>query len=353
MGRKARGEAMDPTQVQIFHCTHRCVRRAFLCGNDPYTGVNYAHRRAWIRNRLEFLASVFAIDCLTYTVMSNHLHQVLRSRPDVAAGWSDEEVARRWLRLFPKRRDPDGSPAAPTPAEIHSIVSDPEALAARRGRLSDISWWARCTAENIAALSNREDNVTGHFWEGRYKSQQLLDEGAVLACAAYVDLNPIRAAMAESPESSQFTGAKDRIDDLRAREDQSRMSDHQWERSGEGKSSGWMSPIEIDEKADPSGRDASETGRRASEKGFLSISLGAYLELLDWTGREIAQGKRGSIPGHLAPILTRLGLDSTLWCDLVSKFGRCFKRAVGTAAHLRDEASSRGQRWLQAPGCPA
>jgi hypothetical protein len=353
MGRQARGEVMDPRQVQIFHCIHRCVRRAFLCGKDRYSGVCYEHRREWIRDRLEFLASIFGIDCLTYTVLSNHLHVVLRSRPDVVATWSDQAVARRWLRLFPKRRNADGTPAEPTQAEIDTIVNDPEALSKRRRRLSDISWWARCMAERIAYQSNREDNVTGHFWEGRYRAQRLLDEAAVLACAAYVDLNPIRAAMAESLETSRFTGARDRIDDLRMRSKQSQMSDHDWERSQRCPQSGWMSPIEINEAADPPGSDRGDSSRRASEKGFLSISLRAYLELLDWTGREIRGDKRGVIPGHLEPILTRLGLDSARWCDLVRKFSRYFKRAIGTAEHLQEEAERRGQRWMHSPGCLA
>jgi hypothetical protein len=344
---------MDPQQIQIFHGVHRCVRRAFLCGNDPYSGINYDHRREWIRRRLEFLASIFGIDCLTYTVLSNHLHIVLRSRPDVVARWSDQEVAQRWLRLFPRRRNDDGSPAEPTQPEIDSIVNDPEALAKRRQRLSDISWWMRCTAENIARQSNCEDDVTGHFWEGRYRAQVLLDEASVLACAAYVDLNPIRAAMAESLETSRFTGAKDRIDDMRQRGDRSRLNDHDWERTQRCPYSGWLSPIEIKEAADPIGTDCSDSSRRASEKGFLSISLHAYLELLDWTGREIRGDKRGVIPGHLEPILTRLGLDSAHWCDLVRKFGRYFKRAVGTAEHLQEEAERRGQRWLHSPGCLA
>ena len=159
--------------------------------------------------------------------------------------------------------------------------------------------------------------------------------------------------MAESLETSRFTGAKDRIDDLRMASDRSRMSDHDWERTQPCPYSGWMSPIEIDEAADPIGRDTGGSPRRASEKGFLSISLGAYLELLDWTGREIQSGKRGVIPEHLASILTRLGLDSARWCDLVSRFGRYFKRAVGTAEHLKEEAARRGQRWLQSPGCLA
>ena len=351
MGRQARGEFMDPAQIQIFHCIHRCVRRAFLCGNDPYSGICYEHRRHWIRHRLEFLASIFGIDCLTFTVMSNHLHLVLRSRPDIVASWSDEEVAGRWLRLFPPRRNDDGSPGAPSQPEIDSIVTDPEKLAELRHRLSDISWWMRCTAESIAVQSNREDEVTGHFWESRYRSQLLLDEASVLACAAYVDLNPIRAAMAETLETSEFTGARDRLEDLRERADHTRVTDHQWERSRDCPRSGWMSPVEIQEAADPIGEDPCGGSRRASDKGFLPISLVAYLELLDWTGRQLIGNKRCVIPDHLAPLLTRLGLDSSRWCDLVWKFSRYFKRAAGTTEHLQAEASRRGQRWLHSPGC--
>jgi len=74
------------------------------------------------------------------------------------------------------------------------------------------------------------------------------------------------------------------------------------------------------------------------------------MELLDWTGRQISEGKRGQIPAHLNPILTRNGLDAPGWCDLVTKFGKVFKRAAGTAEHLAEEASRRGVCWIQAPG---
>lgn len=348
MARQARGEIIDPA-LQVVHCIHRCVRRAFLRGVDRYSGKCYEHRREWIRQRLKFLASVFGIDCLTYCVMSNHLHLVLRSRPDVVATWTDQQVARRWLCLFPRRRE-NVAPAEPTDHEINLIAGQPAVLAEIRRRMSDISWWMRCKAENIARRSNREDECTGHFWEGRYRSQVILDEAGLLACSAYVDLNPIRAALAESPETSEFTGVKDRLDDLQARSDRATISDHQWERNRRRVHSGWMSPIEIDEAKDPTGPDPSLDDRRASWKGFLSMPLRVYLQLVDWTGRQIHAEKTGAIPDHLAPILHRIGLDPAAWCDLIAKFGSKFKRAAGSRRHLQEEASRRGQRWLQSPG---
>ena len=349
MPRQARGEYVNPNEVQILHLVNRCVRRAFLCGKDPVTGKSFEHRRLWIRDRLEFLASAFAIDCLTYTVMSNHLHLVLRSRPDVAKEWSDDEVARRWLQVFPHRRNNDGSPAEPEDHEISMFTSDEKRLAEIRLRLSDVSWWMRCTAENVARRSNKEDQCSGRFWEGRYKAQVLLDEAAVLACAAYVDLNPIRAAMAASPETSEFTGAKDRLDDLKQRAAKSAPT-HDWERSRRRDKSGWLSPLEINERTDPVGPDSSPLARRASLKGFLSMSLAQYLELLDWTGRQLRSTKRGVIPSHLAPILDRLGIDPSSWCDLVKKFGKLFKRAAGKLDSLSAEAARRGLGYMHAPG---
>ncbi len=361
MPRQARGEYLNPNEVQVIHAVQRCVRRAFLCGEDRVSGKSFEHRRRWIRDRMEFLASAFGIDCLTYTVMSNHLHVVLRSRPDVVATWSDDEAARRWLRLYPGRRLEDDSAEEPTDAELKVITGNAERLAEVRRRLSDVSWWMRCTAENIARRANREDECSGRFWEGRFKAQLLLDEASLLACAAYVDLNPVRAALATSPEEAEYTGAKDRIDDLRQRADENPVTKkasrakryratHAWERSRRRRKSGWMSPIEINEKSDSPGPDASDSGRRASLKGFLSMSLSQYLELLDWTGRQLRAKKRGTVPTELAPIFERLEVDPRGWCDLVKKFGKLFKRAAGNADSLTSEATRRGQSYMQAPG---
>jgi hypothetical protein len=50
-------------------------------------GTDYPYRKEWIRQRIEKLASVFRTDVLVYEIVFNHLHVVLRSRPDVVATW--------------------------------------------------------------------------------------------------------------------------------------------------------------------------------------------------------------------------------------------------------------------------
>jgi hypothetical protein len=204
----------------------------------------------------------------------------------------------------------------------------------------------------------------------------LLDEAAILACAMYVDLNPIRAAMAQSLGESEFTGAKARFDDFQdsesikkksATESSSSFSDEEsspvdatnsglggqtsyCERSEGRKQSGWLSPLEIKESSDPIGADPSRCGRRASLKGFLSMPLERYLALVDWTGRQLRSDKRGAIPAELAPLLTQLGIAPDRWLDLALRFGKLFKRAAGSSISLTTEANQCNQNWLQAPG---
>ncbi|MFN9912925.1 MAG: hypothetical protein ACK53L_10085, partial [Pirellulaceae bacterium] len=136
-------------------------------------------RREWIRARLECLASVFGLDVLTYAILSNHMHVILRTRPDVVAQWSDEEVARRWLSLFPGQRV-DEFLGQPTQNSIDAMVNDRGKIAEVRKRLSNPSWFMRALAEPIARLANQQDECTGRFWEGRFKAQAIRDEAGLL-----------------------------------------------------------------------------------------------------------------------------------------------------------------------------
>ena len=160
------------------------------------------------------LAGLFGVEVCDYAVMSNHLHIVLRNRPDVARQWSDDEVAIRWRKLFPQRDELTGEPREPDRHDVAMLTADADRLAILRSRLASLSWFMRCLCEWVARKANHEEGSFGRFWAGRFKSQPLLDESALLACSVYVDLNPVRAGIAATPEESQFTSGFDRIRSL-------------------------------------------------------------------------------------------------------------------------------------------
>lgn len=333
MARLARAEVFAADEIAIVHVMNRTVRRCFLLGDDPVTGKNYDHRKQWIDDQLIHQARHFGIDLLCQAILSNHFHLVLRSRPDVVAEWDDTEVARRWLMLCPVSKDEHGRPAEPTEFELNHIRNDKKKLKTIRSRLSDISWWMRLLSQNIAQRANFEDQEVGKFWQARYRAVRLLDETAILACAAYVDLNPIRAALAETIEASDFTSAQKRAMDLRPGSSTAlsnpRCGSH-------------LAPVDLQERSGKTGPCANKRKQRCSNKGFLSMSTADYLSLLDWTARQQRSGKRGSTPKNVAPIFERLGITADAWCQLVQNFGRLFSVVAGQPARIDEHRSKSG-----------
>ena len=255
--------------TRYYHCVSRCVRRAFLCGKDRYTGKSFEHRRRWIEQRILFLAKIFAIDVCAYAVMSNHYHLVVHLAPATAEDWDEAEVLRRWgqvLEIPPAVAKSNGH--LPSPDGVAEWIS------VYRERLASLSWFMRCINEPLARRSNKEDDCSGRFWEGRFKVQALLDEAALLRCMAYVDLNPIRAQLATTPETSVHTSVHARI-------------------NGKGES---LLGFE-DQNPHPA----------------LPCCWKDYLTLVEWTGREWSQGKRGRIDSDLPFILVRLETDQETW----------------------------------------
>ena len=308
-----------------YHVVSRCVRRAFLCGTDHFSGKHYDHRRGWIEARLAELERAFAIDICAFAVMSNHTHIVLHVDADSAKGWTTREVIERWLTLF------NG------PLLIQRFVANEPLSAAEmdqvdriaetwRERLMEISWFMRALNEHIARRANAEDGCTGRFWEGRFYSQALLDEKALLACMVYNDLNPVRAKMAETPEASDHTSIQQRIQQAMGIKP-AKEKPH---------------PIELL----PFVGDL----REAMPKG-IPFHQRDYLELVEWTGRAMAPGKRGAIPNTLPPILERLQFDAKQWLFLTQHFESHFKGLVGMAAVLKVMAKSLGFR--RTPGLSA
>jgi hypothetical protein len=337
----------------IYHVWTRTVRQAFLHGIDPTTGHDYSHRRGWIRTFQELLASLFAIEIAFRAEMSNHMHLILKAEPEVIRYWSDIDVVRRWLTIKRLIRSPDGKSIREiTDRQIAFELNKQGRVEELRLKLSDISEFMKALCEYIARRANKEENRKGRFFESRFKCQQLIDEAAILTCAIYVDLNQVRAGEAPTPEASRHTSAHDRI--------QARQQRHRQQlkkKSGKGinvvaaqvvSSDGWMSELTLDERSEAwQPIRPSATGRRATDRGLLSLQLDEYLSLLDWSGRQIKPNKRGAIPSHLAPILERLKINAARWHQLVTEFDRLFASVVGSAEKLLDRASKAGRSWYR------
>ncbi|MHC5538478.1 transposase [Singulisphaera rosea] len=218
----ARAHLVDPTVTRWYHCVTRCVRRAFLLGNPEHD------RKTWIDQRLQELAEIFAMSVAAFSVMDNHLHVLVRLDPDVAGGWSDEEVVRRWGRLFPPR-DRSRQPLPVSDDWVQGRLKDAEWVAIARRRLQSLSWFMKCLKEPLSRLANRQDDCRGAFFESRFKSVGILDEESLLATCAYIDINPVAAGLVDVPEASPHTSIKERVDHVK---DQGRCEDLEASRLG-------------------------------------------------------------------------------------------------------------------------
>ena len=288
-----------------YHITSRCVRRAFLCGVDHYSGQSYEHRRQWVVDRIRLLSSLFAIDVCAYAVMSNHYHLVLKACPEQLDDLTEDEILDRWCALFKGplliQNYRSGEDLKPVERAGVSDIAN-----VWRARLSSISWFMRCLNQPIARQANLEDKCTGKFWESRFNSQALKSEEALLSCMAYVDLNPVRAGIADTPEHSEHTSIRER---LRPEFNLQQAIDDQTECGDLLDFTSPLKPLLHFEN-----RLTNEL-----QNGIL-FNFEEYLALVDWTGRIIRNDKRGHIDSALPPILDRLQITADQWHTNATQF---------------------------------
>ena len=303
---RARKSLIDLASTPYYHLIARCVRRAFLCGDDQYTGKNFDHRRTWLVERMKRLSGVFAIEIAAYAIMSNHYHLVVKVNKEHALTWSDDEVIQRWYQLY------NGDSLVDRYLKCEqlddaSLFFFNEIIEKWRARLYDISWYMKNLNEYIAREANKEDNCTGKYWEGRYKSQALLDEAAILSCMAYVDLNPIRARIATDLENSDFTSIQERIQHYQCAQSQ----------------------IKNKKTDDKQPHQLLKFGNNA-EPNTLPFKLLDYLELVDWSGRHIDPKKRGHISKNISKILVSLNIEEAVWLNAIQHFRKQYANFAGS-----------------------
>ncbi len=286
----------------------RCVRRAFLCGEDHFTRACFDHRKRWLERRILSLSSIFSIDTYGYAIMSNHFHLVLYRDPERANNWTDQEVARRWLLIFPPKQEKY--------SETHDqLLNNQNRLNRCRVRLASISWLMRCMKEPLARSANREDQCTGRFWEGRFRSQALLDQASILSCMAYVDLNPIRTGQSGDIENAEHTSICERL----------RQSKTHPELLNSPMAS--IAP-----------------GNFAPE--FELIRLADYLELVGWSARRMVSEQSKSETVDSPSALNLLPHSEKAWLRQMEKFEQDWQRAAGSIEKLKLLACRLGQRYM-------
>lgn len=335
MPRKNRWEIFNPLAVSVNHCVARCVRKEFLIASEG--------RRTWMVERFEELCKHFCIDALGMAFLSNHVHLIMRNRPDVVEKLSNEELAERWLMIFPgntgkskaskksstdepESDEPLGKPVScPTQKAIQALANDKKRMKAIRIRLSDISWLMRAFCQYVAVRANREDEMTGRFWQGRFFSHPLIDEAAILACTVYVDLNPIRAGLAESLEECEHTSVLARIKALHMSRSAENNGVVEADSNPLPTPDAFLAPIELDRNCstDPL---ISKTKLRASDRGFLPYTVEQYIELLRFSAsmsiKSMVEGETKTIPS----ILASLNISIDTWAQVFDPQNQIFRR---------------------------
>ncbi len=388
MPTKPRSEIFRPGEQAIVHVMNRCVRREFLLEIGANARNEQLDRRYKFEKELQRAAGGFAIDLLSYAIMDNHFHLILRSRPDVVLQWDNKQVVLQWNKLCPLFRNPDGSPnEKPTDFDLQALLDDTEQIDQWRSRLSDISWFMKLVSQKIAKWCNALDGTEGHFWQGRYKAVLLLDERALLTCSMYVDLNRIKAELAKSLESSDYTSIQRRlqafvvqhsmrcilaeeanapattpsiltsviIDENQAQhiptitpksqslppEPTSNLSP---ELAGQLPDA-HLAPVHIDEQNDPIGPHTSANGSRCSDKGFLPLTENQYVELLSWTADQLRHRHNGQKFDDSPPCLVAIQLEPETWCKLVTQFTDMFFVVAGMPQSVDNHRSTTGKRF--------
>ena len=313
----ARRILIDAEITPFYHVINRCVRRAYLCGNDKLTGKSFEYRRGWIVDKIKALSAIFCIDVCAYAVMNNHYHLVLKIDLKESESLSHRDVISRWQQLF------HGNDVATKYMNGEGLVKGEQIMldgliAEWQERLSSISWFMRCLNEEVARKANREDECKGAFWEGRFKSQALLDEQALLACMMYVDLNPIRAGIADSLQTSDFTSIQECIAELHQGAN-TQENIHKITRNKSELST--VNQLKSLAEFDGATHQATQSG--------IPFHFSDYLQLIDWTGRAIRHDKKGFIDSSRPKLLCELGISSDSWLISSLEFRRQYSGVIG------------------------
>jgi len=316
--------------------------------------LEHEERRTWLMDRLRWLTQYFAVDVLEAAVMHNHLHLVTSTNPEMAGSWSAVEVATRFRTMCPdyalRKRMKIRSRDPVSDAEIAAAVADPALIAKWREDLASVSFLHKLLKQKIAWTCNRQDKVTGHFWEGRFKSIVALDDEAIVAHMVYVSLNPVRAGLATSLDDYRLATIADRVDELKRRISQGEFAGEAAAARERLRSVRLVAAMPCEPGEELRAKPLLQNGAPNPWFGghvpsvIEGSSLAAYLHDTDAQGREITFGKTGSIPASTPPVLAMLDGELAACVAEETKASSLMQSARAIAAQFEELVSEEGLR---------
>ena len=341
-----RKHIFDPAEPTTCHCISRCVRRARLLEQEE--------RRLALAERLAELVIYFAIDILEWALLTNHFHLVASTHPELVALWSDREVATRWRTLSPdyawRARNKVDTSLPAQPEEIAAALADPALVARWRRNLADLSTFHKFLKQKIARIINLEDDVTGHCWEGRFKSIVALDEEAVVAHMVYVALNPVRAHLAEALDGYGSSSIARRVEELRRRIAAGEFAGEAEAAREKLRAARLVPALPCDPGPEAAKVEVMPNGLRNPWFGgrvpsvLEGASLAAFIADVDAAGRVAPDGRRGVVAASAPRPLAEL--DRAL---LESARGACDDRVAGVVRDALAGIESAMSRGLASP----
>jgi len=315
MARIPREELVSDTQPGVYLCTMKALEGKRIGGGEKGS-KSFDHRRKWIVEQIELQGAQMGVEVLAYSVLTDRLSLVLRTRPDLVKEWGDADVARRYQTALYAKVPFAESRRTPPEAEIAAMQQTKVELRRGRSRLSNLTWFVGQLSESIARNCNREDGTKGKFWEGRYQCLPILDATAALAAIAHVDLEPIFTGETTTVAGCKFSSAKPRI------------------------SGGKGGALTL------TGSDSPAGGKAKEPPGTLAVTNAEAQKLVEWTAKQTKRVDVSKLPDELAGVFGKVGVGPDAWVKLVRDYRELFHRAAGTVESLEKLRKKRGLRHL-------
>ncbi len=181
----------------VYHCMSRTVNGELLFQD---------REKELLRKMIRQIADFCGVEVLTYCLMSNHFHILVRV-PDKASV-SDCELMRRYRVLYPKPTKYQEASAKLMEKQLAEGAEEAEAIRCRLlARMSDVSEFMKTVKQRFTTWYNKSHQRFGPLWADRFKSLLVQGEGNPLqTMAAYIDLTPVRAGIVDDPKNYRFCG---------------------------------------------------------------------------------------------------------------------------------------------------